>query len=89
MPGKKIPTTKQAKNTPEIKEPETREEKFRRLANRRVPKALNVIRTIGNLAAYKPTDQQTDAIMEALGGACAQLEQRLRMNKPQETTFAL
>lgn len=68
---------------------ETREQKLLRIANRRVPKAIKAISMIGNLAAYKPTQEDVDSIMSALGEMCALVEARLRGNAKQTVGFTL
>lgn len=68
---------------------ETKEQKLQRLAEQRVPRACKYILLIGNLAAYKPTDADTDAIMAALGDACATVDNRLRAVKKSVTPFTL
>lgn len=69
--------------------PETRAEKLVRLAEKRITKAVNTIRLIGNLAAYKPTDPQVDKMMEALGEACARVDARLRGTRKADEKFSL
>jgi hypothetical protein len=68
---------------------ETREEKLLKLANKRVPKALNAIRLIGNLAAYKPTEADVTAIEQALGEAVADVLNRLQGGVKVSTAFTL
>lgn len=68
---------------------ETREDKLKRLGMARVKKACNTIRLVGNLAAYKPTDEQIDAIMEQLGSSCAAIDARMRGTKRTEVNFTL
>lgn len=68
---------------------ETREEILLRLSGPRVEKAVKAISIIGNLAAYKPTSDDVDAIMMALGGACAVAESRLRGGKLTDYSFSL
>lgn len=58
---------------------ETKEEKFRRLANARVNRALKSIRVIGNLAnpaTYDYTDKQVNQIVKALRDEVKELQQR-------------
>lgn len=84
MPAKK-------KNTPVSQQPakptETREQKLQRLGVKRVNAALTKIRLIGNLATYKPTDAQTDKIMQTVGEAMAMVEARLRGVRRSEADF--
>ncbi|MDR5730670.1 MAG: hypothetical protein RB191_24940 [Terriglobia bacterium] len=81
--------TKKSTPLPADVMPETREDKLRRLAIKRVNKAVNSIRLIGNLAAYKPTDEQVDKIMEQLGETCARIDARLRGTKKDAAAFTL
>ena len=58
---------------------ETKEEKFRRLANARVNRALKSIRVIGNLAnpaTYNYTEGQVNQIVKALRAEVKELQQR-------------
>lgn len=84
---------KQTKNThisPEPAKPiETREQKLARLSAKRVTNALNKIRLIGNLAAYKPTDEQVDKICLAVATSGQMLEARLRAHVKTEESFTL
>lgn len=70
-------------------EKETRDEKMIRLGEKRVAKAMNSIRLVGNLAAYRPTDKQVDTIMEMLGSTCASVEARLRGTRRDTIHFSL
>lgn len=63
--------------------------KLRRIGNDRLKKACNGIRLIGNLAAYKPTDEQIDKIMEALGSSCAAVDARLRGTRRDNVDISL
>lgn len=68
---------------------ETREQKLARLANKRVTAALNKIRLIGNLSAYKPTDEDVDKICVAIADAAQRLEARLRGVRREHADFTL
>lgn len=68
---------------------ESKADKMVRLGNKRVSNTLAKIRLIGNLAAYKPSDAQIDAIMAALGESCAFVEARLRGGRKESYTFTL
>lgn len=85
--------TRRKKATPvtDISEstPESRQDKLVRLATARVTKAVNSIRLVGNLGAYRPTDKQVDEIMEALGEACSRIEGRLRGSKIDSAPFTI
>jgi hypothetical protein len=65
MPAKKK-TAKPAVESTVEKITESRDQKLARLAPKRVNIALNRIRLIGNLAAYRPTDAQVDKICQTL-----------------------
>lgn len=86
-------STKPAKRVKKEKDPtalkETKEQVLLRLANFRVPKAVKYILYIGNLATYKPTDQDVANIMGALAAACEAVENRLRGAKVTVSDFKL
>lgn len=86
-------TKKQTKTTPASPKPaetiESREQKLERLAGKRVTSALNKIRLIGNLAAYKPDDEQVDKICVALADAAQRVEARLRGTRKESAEFTL
>lgn len=88
-----MPTKKTAarKTTPtEAEKPaETREQKLIRLAGKRVTAALNKIRLIGNLAAYKPSDEEVDKICIAIADATQRVEARLRGTRKEAAEFTL
>lgn len=88
MKKKTTPTVTDASPAPAAVK-ETREEKLRRLASKRVAAAATKIRLIGNLSAYRPTDEQVDKIMEALGECCARIDARLRGSKKDIDPFSL
>lgn len=69
--------------------PESKDQKLIRLSAKRVNKAINDVRLIGNLSAYKPNDAQIDAIMQALGESCAAAEARMRGSKRDVNKFSL
>ena len=48
---------------------ESKADKFRRLAKKRVPKAIKALSSIENLANYEYTNDQAAKVLEALGGA--------------------
>lgn len=72
-----------------VPENETREDKLIRLAEARVNAACKRIKLIGNLAAYKPTAAQTEQIMQALGMACANVNNRLDGVKAESIVFSI
>lgn len=88
MPAKKT-TKKTAPQTEIAPILETREQKLERLAGKRVTSALNKIRLIGNLAAYKPDDEQVDKICVALADAAQRVEARLRGTRKESAEFTL
>lgn len=55
--------------------PETSHEKFLRLAEKRVPKALDAIRLVGQLSStnYSNTDEEADEIIGALEAQVAEV----------------
>jgi hypothetical protein len=57
---------------------------LRKLAQKRVPVAVDKIRLIGNLANYNPTPQQVEKIMDALRTALKKVEERLRGSAKEE-----
>ncbi|WP_216636449.1 hypothetical protein [Endozoicomonas ascidiicola] len=72
--GDKAMTTKKT----EKKVEKSNSEKFSELANIRVPKALRVIKSISSLAnddRYDYTDEQSDAILNALKSAVDEVTQ--------------
>jgi len=59
---------------------ETREEKFKRLAEKRVNGALDKIRIIGNLASpqYAFDSEQIERIMSTLKSAVSEVEEKFQ-----------
>lgn len=88
-----MPVKKATKKTTPVTEPEapaeTREQKLQRLGSKRVTIALDKIRLIGNLAAYKPDDVQVDKICMAIADAAQRLEARLRGIRKDTSDFKL
>jgi len=70
---------------------ETAEQKLLRLASYRVTKAIERINQIGNLANYKPTEEQVKKICDALYGAVEGIEKRMlaQSNKSSRQGFTL
>lgn len=60
--------------------------RFRRLAEKRVSKALNAIRLIGNLASgnYEHTEAEVTEIVEVLQNGIAEIEARFEQHYKQE-----
>ena len=80
-----------AKQKIEGLENETKEDKFRRLATKRVNAAIQKISLIGNLgsAQYGKTDEQIQAIEVALSDAVVNTMAQLHKTKVEKTQFAL
>lgn len=68
---------------------ETPAQKLARLANARVGKALKALDLVGNLGAYKPTEEQVKAIVQALDARLSEVEGRLKGSKTKATGFSL
>jgi hypothetical protein len=72
--------------------PETKEEKFIRLAQKRVTRALRDIRLIGNLGSYPHTGEQaakiTSALVTAVDVVAAELSKK-KAERAEATTFEL
>jgi hypothetical protein len=85
---KKMSAEDKAKRA-EFLKAEPKEAKLLRLAKSRVTRAVNSIKFVGNLAAYKPNDEQIDKIMQAIGGTAASVEARLRGTKRDGAAFSL
>ena len=67
---------------------ETKEQKLKRLAAARVSAALVKIRLIGNLAAYKPTPEQSQSIIAALNEAVSVVESKLTVTTKEVSSTA-
>lgn len=63
--------------------------KLRELSERRIPRAVKMIRQIGNLAAYAPTPEQTAAIISEVTEAVDQMRLRLRGGTQSKLSFRL
>jgi len=68
---------------------ETSEQKFIRLANKRVPKFVKYFRTLGNLGAYESRSDQVEQIVDFIEELWGQTKVRLRNHQNQESTFHL
>jgi hypothetical protein len=70
---------------------ETRSDRFRRLAPKRVQAALDKIRIVGNLASPANEYSQYDAekIILAIEGAALEMRDRLKKEKPERQPFTL
>ena len=72
------------------KPPESKADRFRRLANRRVPnalKALGYVENLANAASYQYTDEQRDKIVTALDATVKRIKERFSGTKPAQQTF--
>lgn len=70
---------------------ETREDKFKRLGQARVTRALNAVRLVGNLGSpnYHASDEYKARIIAALRGAVDSVEQKFTRPKgKQSLSFA-
>lgn len=71
---------------------ETKAQRFTRLVNRRVPKALKCLEHVANLASlqsYDYTPEQAAKIVGALTAALKRLSDRFAGQKEQQATFQL
>lgn len=71
---------------------ETKASKFRRLANKRVPKAIRMIRYIENLAntaTYQYTPEQVSKVVDSLETAVKAVRNAFDHSKGSDTTFSV
>lgn len=70
---------------------ETPEQRFRRLANKRVPNACKAVSLVGNLGSsqYGKTEEQIDLIINTLRREVDEVEKRLRNVKTAAVEFQL
>jgi len=70
---------------------ETPEDKFKRIANLRVPNAIKKIKLIGNLSAsaYKYSDEQIDKIIAGLRQAVDEIEAKFKKGSKKSDSFSL
>lgn len=71
---------------------ESRSDKFRRLANHRVPRvlaALAAIESLANKSAYEFTDEQSDKIVAALDEAVKTIRNRFKGAKATTSQWSL
>ena len=78
---------KKAADTPA--KDDARDAAFRRLAGKRVPKALKAISLVASLGRYKPTEKQADLIVGALTTAVDNCSEQLRTAKVALPEFSL
>ena len=76
--------------TPQDRGPETRNDKFRRLAEKRMNKVLHGLDQLGNLSGpgYEYSEAEVERIIAALSQGVDEVERRLRRQKPQKSEFA-
>ena len=72
----------------DVKPGESKEERFKRLAEPRVNRALEKIRIIGNLTTsqYSFTPEQAKKILMALQGALNEVEQKFKKRLDRQTS---
>lgn len=71
---------------------ESKAAKFKRLANKRVPRALKCLQyveNLGNRNQYTCTEAQADKIIEAIGIACQRVFARLKGSEADGNAFSL
>jgi len=70
---------------------ETPEEKFKRIANLRVPNAIKKIKLIGNLSAsaYRYSDEQIEKIIASLRQAVDETEAKFKKGSKKTDSFSL
>jgi len=70
---------------------ETPEDKFKRIANLRVPNAIKKVKLIGNLSAsaYKYSDDQIDKIIASLRQAVDETEAKFKKGSKKADSFSL
>lgn len=91
-PGKVKLSEQERKARQEALKNEPKDAKFKRLASRRVPKALKAISVIGNLAnrqLYQYSDAQRVAICTALQTAVEMVLEKFAVVEVQNGQFAL
>lgn len=79
--------SKKASDLPETKTPETKAEKFRRLALARLPKAVSAIkqlRRLANQSQYEYTTEQADKLVAYILNEVALLESSFNSKKVTE-----
>ena len=77
-------TAEEMQGEPAAKENETKAEKFIRIGEYRMNKAVDAIGRLENLAnrgSYEYTQEQVDAMFQALEGRVAEIKQGLRLRK--------
>ena len=80
-------TAEEMQGEPAAKENETKAEKFIRIGEYRMNKAVDAIGRLENLAnrgSYEYTQEQVDAMFQALEGRVAEVKSRFASKKAQE-----
>lgn len=74
-----------------VKEKESPEDRFKRLASLRTQNAMKRIKLIGNLSGpgYRYADEQVDKIITALRAAVDEVESRFKKTKGKGAEFTL
>lgn len=69
-----------SKRKPSAPENETKADKFRRLASKRVTKCLNALRQVGQLSGpgYESSPEQVEKIFTAIGNAANEAMQKFQ-----------
>ena len=80
---------KKATRKPSAQPTETRDQKFVRLAVKRVNKVINDVRLVSNLATYPHTPEQASSIVNAINEAVDTMSQRLAGTKVSREAFKL
>lgn len=68
---------------------ESKSDKFRRLAKKRVPKALKSLKAVENLANYEYTDEQRDKILEVILSAGKRVHNAFSGDRAAEAEFTI
>jgi hypothetical protein len=75
-----------------VKPEEGKSARFRRLANRRVPRAIKTIGYVGNLAnksQYEYTDREREMVCQALADAVQRVIERFQVVDANQVTFSV
>lgn len=76
-------------STPPVPVKETPAQMLSRLAKARVPRAVAAVRSLANLASYKPSPEQTERIMATMRTELDALETALRSGRKTTVAFEL
>ena len=93
VPVKPVEIVKPARNARKPVDPnESKADKFRRLANNRVPRILKLMRMVGalgNKSQYEANDEQLAKILQAIQEGYAAMKQNLYGQCSEESGFRL